>query len=147
MDEMNPQDLKKLFNSRIDLGSTDLVAVAKSFTNLYSDFQSAIVNEVRIEALAEKSYTWVDPPAGRSRSVILFFHGGGYTMGSTADHMQLVANLAIQTGISVLGVDGFLLSIPFPLHWMMRRCHTAGCWNKVSQRRRLDGLEYRLAPQ
>ncbi len=50
MDEMNPQDLKKLFNSRIDLGSTDLVAVAKSFTNLYSDFQSAIVNEVRIEA-------------------------------------------------------------------------------------------------
>ena len=40
-----------------------------------------------------------------SNKAILFFHGGGYTMGSTADHMQLIASLVILSSISILGVD------------------------------------------
>ena len=49
--------------------------------------------------------TWVDPPTGRSGGVLLFIHGGGYTMGSTEDHLHLVASLVRQSGISLLGVD------------------------------------------
>ena len=89
----------------MDLSSTDLNQVAKSFSKLYNVYQTDIVNRVTLQRVPNTTYTWIDPPDGRSDRVVLFFHGGGYTMGSTADHMQLIASLVILSGISILGVD------------------------------------------
>ncbi|MCP4079926.1 MAG: alpha/beta hydrolase [Planctomycetaceae bacterium] len=47
-------------------------------------------------------------PSRRSSNVPLFFHGGGYTMGSTDDHMHLIAGQVSQSEISVLSVDNRL---------------------------------------
>jgi len=103
--ELTPAILKQIFQERLDLSSTDLNEVAKSFSKLYIDYQADIVNKVTIKRVPNTVYTWIDPPNGRSERVVLFFHGGGYTMGSTADHMQLIASLVILSGISFLGID------------------------------------------
>ena len=103
--ELSPAGLKQIFQERLDLSSTDLNEVAKSFSKLYNDYQADIVNRVTLQRVPNTTYTWIDPPDGRSDRVVLFFHGGGYTMGSTADHMQLIASLVILSGISILGID------------------------------------------
>ena len=103
--ELTPAGLKQIFQERLDLSSTDLNEVAKSFSKLYNDYQADIVNRVTLQRVPNTNYTWIDPPDGRSDRVVLFFHGGGYTMGSTADHMQLIASLVILSGISILGID------------------------------------------
>ena len=103
--ELTPAGLKQIFQERLDLSSTDLNEVAKSFSKLYNDYQADIVNRVTLQRVPNTTYTWIDPPGGRSERVVLFFHGGGYTMGSTADHMQLIASLVILSGISILGID------------------------------------------
>jgi monoterpene epsilon-lactone hydrolase len=113
--DLSAAELKKLFEDRLDLSSTDLEAVASSFSQLYLDYQGEVVKEVAVEPVSGTAYTWVDPAGGRSDRVVLFFHGGGYTMGSTADHMHLAANLVFRTGISILGVDYRLCpEHPFP---------------------------------
>lgn len=98
-------ELKSLILDRVKLSSTELKEVAASFSKLYCDYQDDAVRRVSVESVPRTAYTWVDPPTGRTTGVLLFFHGGGYTMGSTADHMQLIASLVHQSGISVLGID------------------------------------------
>ncbi|GAC67185.1 putative esterase [Gordonia soli NBRC 108243] len=50
-----------------------------------------------------------------SRGLVLFFHGGGWTVGSRASHDSLVRTLAIRTGADVLSVDYRLApAAPFP---------------------------------
>jgi monoterpene epsilon-lactone hydrolase len=44
-------------------------------------------------------------PESREKGVILFFHGGGFTIGSTADHIGLCSRLASAAGRPVFGVD------------------------------------------
>lgn len=121
--------LKKLFQEHLDLSSTKLEDVAKSFTKLYVDYQGEGVKKVSVQTVPDTRYTWIDPPSGRSQRVVLFFHGGGYTMGSTADHMQLISSLVLLSGISMLGIDYRLCPqhrFPAPLddaecayHWLM----------------------------
>ncbi len=102
---LTASELKTLILNRVKLSSTDLKDVADSFSKLYCDFQDDVIDRVAVEPVPATPYTWIDPPTGRSRGVLLFFHGGGYTMGSTLDHLQLVASLVDQSGVSVLGID------------------------------------------
>ena len=44
-------------------------------------------------------------PGGVSDAAILYFHGGGYIMGSPASHMWICSHLALLTGCPVLSVD------------------------------------------
>jgi len=132
---MTPADVKRVFLERVKLGSTDLETIAKSFSSLYEDFQGEVVDEVLLEQVPGTPYTWIDPKSGRSPSAVLFFHGGGYTMGSTADHMQLIASLVAQSGVTVLGVDYRLCPahrFPSPLddgeaayRWLMEQGYAA----------------------
>lgn len=50
------------------------------------------------------SATWVTEPQ-KSKKAILFFHGGGFTIGSTMDHIGLCDRLVEASGMPVLGVD------------------------------------------
>ena len=98
---MNSAELKECFSNRISLISADRSATAQLFAQLYADFQTEIVHRVCCTAVTDRPYTWVDSLNGRSSKVILFFHGGGYTMGSANDHMQLIASLVELSGTTV----------------------------------------------
>ncbi|MFT3898836.1 MAG: alpha/beta hydrolase [Gordonia sp. (in: high G+C Gram-positive bacteria)] len=50
-----------------------------------------------------------------SRGLVVFFHGGGWTIGSPASHDAVARNLAIDAGVDVLSVDYRLApENPFP---------------------------------
>ncbi len=115
---MNSLELRELFLNRFSLAGSNLGSMAQCLTQLYGDFRTDVVDRINCTPVSNKPYTWIDPLRGRSHHVILFFHGGGYTMGSTQDHLQLIASLVDQTGISFLGVDYRLLpdhTFPAPL--------------------------------
>ena len=102
---MDSAELKALFLQRVSLGGNELEAMSQAFSALYRSFQTDVVTRVRCSPVEDTLYTWIDPPSGRSNFVSLFFHGGGYTMGSTDDHLQLIASLVEDSGVSVLGVE------------------------------------------
>ncbi len=55
------------------------------------------------------------PPEIRSDGVILYFHGGGWVLGSLESHHRLMRLLAIESGAAVIGVDYRLApEHPFP---------------------------------
>lgn len=45
------------------------------------------------------------PAKAPSNRVMLYFHGGGYCVGSPQSHRHLVARLALETGLSVIAVE------------------------------------------
>lgn len=54
---------------------------------------------------ADLPATWVTEHESDEKRVILFFHGGGFTIGSTADHIGLCSRLAEASGMPLFGVD------------------------------------------
>jgi monoterpene epsilon-lactone hydrolase len=58
---------------------------------------------------------WITTPASDPRHRLLYFHGGGYVIGSAKTHRRLCENLAQATGCAVLNVDYRLApEHPFP---------------------------------
>lgn len=48
---------------------------------------------------------WVTAPGARPDRVVLYFHGGGFQVGSPSSHLALMADISAATGACVLGVD------------------------------------------
>lgn len=51
------------------------------------------------------SAQWVSAPSVNNRRAILYFHGGGFQVGSVVSHRELMAELSAATQCRVLGVD------------------------------------------
>lgn len=62
-----------------------------------------------------RSAVWVRPVYGGSDQVLLYFHGGGYVMGSSRSHHRIVAKFVRASGASALVFDYRLApEHPFP---------------------------------
>ena len=85
---MQADELRTLFLQHINLAEGDVAEVSHAFSALYRDFQTDVIEHVNCYSVEGTPYTWVDSLSGRSEQVMLFFHGGGYTMGSTDDHLR-----------------------------------------------------------
>ena len=48
---------------------------------------------------------WVSAPGADARRAILYFHGGGFQVGSVVSHRELMAGLSVAAQCRVLGVD------------------------------------------
>lgn len=48
---------------------------------------------------------WIKAPGVRDDAVVLYFHGGGYVMGSLNTHQEVMSRISRACGASVLGVD------------------------------------------
>jgi epsilon-lactone hydrolase len=60
----------------------------------------------------------MEPPGGGNGKVILYFHGGGYLVGSPETHRGLAARLALETGCAVcLPAYRLVPAHPFPAAW------------------------------
>ncbi len=58
---------------------------------------------------------WADPPDAAPGRAVLYLHGGGYGIGSTASHRHLVGKLAKAAGLRILSLDYRLApEHPFP---------------------------------
>ena len=58
---------------------------------------------------------WIRAPQVRTDRVLLYFHGGGYVVGSMRTHRPMLAEISRASGFSVLGLDYRLApENPFP---------------------------------
>jgi len=74
-------------------------------------------SDVRVEPVraGEVPAEWIIPPDSSARSVILYLHGGAWTLGWTGIHRRMAAHLSKGVGCRVLAVDYRLApEHPFP---------------------------------
>lgn len=58
---------------------------------------------------------WIRAPGARADRVMLYFHGGGYVVGSMRTHRTMLSHISRASGFSVLGLDYRLApENPFP---------------------------------
>jgi acetyl esterase/lipase len=62
--------------------------------------------ELRDEKLGDVPVRWFVPPKAAERSRVLFFHGGSYVYGSSrTTHADVIARLALESGVTVVAVE------------------------------------------
>jgi len=64
--------------------------------------QDAVWHAPDGRAIALRRYA---PAQGEPRGTVLFFHGGGFVVGSLDSHALITAQLAVDTGLAVIAVD------------------------------------------
>ncbi len=95
-------------NQTIDQARTGFIAVGRNFKpDSDASFEAVDAAGVPVE--------WVATKTSKSLPVILFFHGGGYCIGSAQTHRDLVSRLCTASGARALSVDYRLApENPFP---------------------------------
>lgn len=83
----------------------DAVAVAREVQHLFASWSTDPGSQVtEVDAGGVRSL-WIDPPGAQDDTVLLYFHGGAYFLG-TADHVVKVAgHIGKASGCRVLSVD------------------------------------------
>ena len=70
---------------------------------------------------------WIIPQNSSKDQVLLYLHGGGFILGLTSLHLQMVAYLAQKMGVHVLMVD-YRLAPEYPFPASLDDCVTAYRW-------------------
>ncbi len=93
------------FNSAFLLNAKCPIWLQRAGLNLLGGFGS-LPQSISIEKskLTTLPAWWFKVNAKKSKQVVLYFHGGGYSIGSPRSHRDLCAYLAHYAGISVLSV-------------------------------------------
>ncbi len=82
--------------------------VRKDYSAFYEDMQNDrgeyMITE-RVELSKGVYGYWITVPEAETGHTILFFHGGGFTFGSTKDHLGLCIRIARAAGAQVFSVD------------------------------------------
>ena len=80
---------------------TSVAQMRADWDELFSAPGDADVQEVDAHGVPCR---WVMAPGARIDRVVLYFHGGGFQVGSLASHRELMACISSATGVRVLGV-------------------------------------------
>jgi monoterpene epsilon-lactone hydrolase len=105
---MNDQEAKEVFREimkHIPLAGKTVDELRVSLEKLcheYDSGQELITEKIRIGNFY--AY-WVYPPGTPDGTVILYFHGGAFMLGSTLTHNDTIGRLSMASGIRVLSVD------------------------------------------
>ena len=70
---------------------------------------------------------WVDAPGSEPGHVLLYLHGGAFTLGSPATHRHLAGHLAAAAGVRVLSLD-YRLAPEHPFPAALEDLATAYAW-------------------
>ena len=80
--------------------------VREEFSALYEEFQT--IEQPKMERVAIREGLdgfWITVPESLPERTVLFFHCGGFTVGSTRDHLGLCTNLAVACRARIFSVD------------------------------------------
>ncbi|MDD4127443.1 MAG: alpha/beta hydrolase [Methanomicrobium sp.] len=78
----------------------------REFSELYIQYQEPGLPEMEKTAVRDSLFGyWIRSPGAKNKPVILFLHGGGFSVGSTRDHLGLIAGLSRAGGADVLSID------------------------------------------
>ena len=113
---------EKIYLARLFRHSSDYVATVRQKGN-------AILNDVKLEktVIAGINAEWQRTEGESKDKVCLFFHGGGWILGSSHDHRLLSVSIAKSAGIPVLSID-YRLAPEHPFPTPLEDCLTAYSW-------------------
>ncbi|MEQ9618457.1 MAG: alpha/beta hydrolase [Deltaproteobacteria bacterium] len=75
------------------------------FERFYLGFQTGQNPRIKEFTINDIPSFWIEAPGADEKRVILFFHGGGFTIGSTRDHADLCRRLSAASEARVLSID------------------------------------------
>jgi epsilon-lactone hydrolase len=105
----------KLRKETIDL-NTSIPKLRERVENSAGRF-GRVHPEIEVSPLETKGFSaeWIRPIQTHNYRAILYFHGGGYVMGSSRSHRAIVSKFVAGSGISALVVNYRLApEHPFP---------------------------------
>jgi acetyl esterase/lipase len=106
----SPEDLLTTLKSHVPDPTQPLAAVRKDLSVFYAGLQEEIVmgSDHHLEGVSIRNGLrgiWLSLPDSPSDRVVLFFHGGTFTTGSTDSHLGLCIRLARASRARVFSVD------------------------------------------
>lgn len=106
----SPEELLSIIRSHATDPNKPLVAARKEYAEFFTSMQEEVVEEGAhtVEKVAIRdtlSGYWITVPEAEQDYAVLFFHGGMFTMGSTADHLGLCIRLSRAARARVFSVD------------------------------------------
>jgi epsilon-lactone hydrolase len=98
--------------------TTDPAVARRHFGIASRLFLSQGAGVARVAVPGKPPMVRFDPPDGATQQAVLYFHGGGYLVGSPKTHQGLAARLARTAGVSVYLPDYRLApEHPYPAPW------------------------------
>ncbi len=127
LSDLSPQQALRLIKELSPLGAPTLAQLRQAFSRFYEQFRSGpepLAEEVHVGDL--RGY-WISAPGAGDEATALFFHGGGFTIGSTRDHLDLCAGLSAACGARLLSID-YRLAPEHPFPAAVNDCAAAYEW-------------------
>lgn len=101
-----PEDFLTILKSYLPDPNKPIPVARREFSAFYQEFQTDKLPAVEPVDLGNGVQGfWCTVPEAQTGYTVLFFHGGGFTVGSTEDHLGLIARIARATNARVLSVD------------------------------------------
>lgn len=103
-----PVDILTILKSNIPDPKKPVSVVRKEFSAFYEEMQD---EETEPAVIERREITnglqgfWINVPEAVMDSVILFFHGGDFTVGSTKDHLDLCVRIGRAAHARVFSID------------------------------------------
>lgn len=106
----SPDELLSVIRSHAPDPKKPLAAVREDYSSFYADMQEEIVGDgahavEKVPIRGDLEGYWISVAESDPDFVILFFHGGGFSMGSTKDHLGLCIRLARAARARVFSLD------------------------------------------
>jgi len=116
MHALSTPDLLDILKHHTPPGHGSIQVIRKDFSTLYCRFQhDRHASRKPILLSGTIPACWISALQSRADRTVLFFHGGGFSLGSTADHLGLCSRIAEEAGARVIGIDYRLApEHPFP---------------------------------
>ena len=110
-----PQDFLDILKSYVPDLQKPAGAARQEFSEFFAEFQTEERPEVEQVAIrSDLRGVWCSVPEAVPDRTLLFFHGGGFSVGSTADHLGFCAELHVPlspgSSRSITGWPGAYLS-------------------------------------
>lgn len=105
MTNKSAEEILTIINKKISLSQSNIFQLRKDFEQLYLEFSSKQELNVESQNIEDIPGFKICAENALDDYIILFFHGGGFTTGSTKDHLDLCGKLSSSSGACVFSVD------------------------------------------
>jgi acetyl esterase/lipase len=103
-----PIDVLAILKSDVPDPKKPVSVVRQDFSAFYEEMQDEVGEPAvmeRVEITKGLQGYWITVPEAVTDRIILFFHGGGFTLGSTKDHLGLCARIGRAAHARVFSID------------------------------------------
>ena len=127
MTNKNAEEILQLINKIISLDQGNIFQLRKDFEQLYIQYRSKQELIVESQNISDIPGFKICAENAQDDYTILFFHGGGFTLGSTKDHLDLCGKLSRSSGACVFSID-YRLAPEYKFPAAVEDCVTSYLW-------------------